>query len=83
MERIQTVTRLVEVKRTRVTFEGEGCPPVVADIWGDQDGRLLRMHVPAQNLDVVRDDIAAVSSRRVTVTRAGDEQVRIPPTASR
>jgi pimeloyl-ACP methyl ester carboxylesterase len=78
-ERIQTVTRLVEVKRTRVTFGGEGGgAPVVADIWGDQDGRLLRLHVPAQNLDVVRDDIAAVSSRRVTITRANDEQVHMP-----
>jgi uncharacterized protein len=78
-ERIQTVTRLVEVKRTRVTFGGEeGVAPLVADIWGDQDGRLLRLHVPAQNLDIVRDDIAAVSSRRVAITRAGDEQFRIP-----
>jgi uncharacterized protein len=77
-ERIQTVSRLVEVKRTRISFQGEGGTPVVADIWGDQDGRLLRMHVPAQNLDVVRDDIAAVSSRRVTITRAGDEEMRIP-----
>jgi uncharacterized protein len=77
-ERIQTVSRLVEVKRTRVTFQGDGLPPVLAEIWGDQDGRLLRMHIPAQNLDVVRDDIAAVSSRRVTVTRAGDEEFRIP-----
>jgi pimeloyl-ACP methyl ester carboxylesterase len=77
-ERIQTVTRLVQVKRTRVTFGAEGAPPVIADIWGDQNGRLLRIHVPAQNLDVVRDDIAAVSSRRVAITRAGDEQVRMP-----
>jgi pimeloyl-ACP methyl ester carboxylesterase len=47
-------------------------------VWGDDDGHLLRLSVPIQNLEVVRDDIASVAARRVTVTRAGDEQVRIP-----
>ncbi|PYQ74084.1 MAG: hypothetical protein DMG04_11605 [Acidobacteria bacterium] len=33
--------------------------------------------IPGQGLDVVREDIAAVSSRRVTISRANDEQVKI------
>jgi len=34
--------------------------------------------VPAQNIDVARDDIASVASRQVVISRPNDERVRIP-----
>ena len=39
---------------------------------------MIRFSVPAQSLDVVREDIASVSSRSVTISRPNDEQVKIP-----
>lgn len=77
-ERIQTTARLIEVRRTAVRLQPQSGPVLDVEIWGDEAGRLLRVSVPAQTLDVIREDIAAVSARRVTITRAGDEQVRVP-----
>jgi pimeloyl-ACP methyl ester carboxylesterase len=78
-ENIQTLGRLISARRTRLTLVVPGgLPPLEAEVWGDEAGRLLRVSVPAQSLDAVRDDVASVSARRVTVARAGDEQVRIP-----
>ena len=47
------------------------------EVWTDGP-RLLRLDVPAQMLSVVRDDIASVASRIVTMARPNDEQVTIP-----
>lgn len=82
-EQIQTLARVIQARRTRVKLNPPpsmptGMIPVEADIWGDEEGRLLRVSVPAQGLEVVREDVASVSSRIVAVSRAGDEQVRIP-----
>jgi len=77
-ETIQTVVRTIKARRTQVTLNPPGAPPLGAEIWSDESGRLLRVSVPAQNLEVVREDIASVSSRRVTVARPGDEDVHVP-----
>jgi len=79
-ERLQTVRRTIDVRRTRAWVEslnatGQGLD---IEVWGDEEGRLLRLSVPAQTLEVIRDDIASVSTRRVAVSRPGDEQVRVP-----
>jgi len=76
-EQIQTAARLVNAHRTHITMMSPGLP-VDADLWGDANGRLLRLSIPAQNLEVVREDIASVAARRVTMSRPNDEQVRIP-----
>jgi pimeloyl-ACP methyl ester carboxylesterase len=76
-EQIQTVSRTIKVRRTPITLEAPSGPPVAGEIWGDEAGRLLRVSVPAQSLEVVREDIASVSSRRVVVSRQGDEHVRV------
>jgi alpha-beta hydrolase superfamily lysophospholipase len=78
VERLQTVERLIEARRTRITFALPDGPPLDAEIWGDEEGRLLKLSVPTQFVDVVRDDLSAVSTRRVLVSRAGDQQVRVP-----
>jgi alpha-beta hydrolase superfamily lysophospholipase len=77
-EQIQTVDRIITARRTPIMLAMPTGPPLDAEIWGDESGRLLRVSVPAQNLEVVRQDIASVSSRRITMSRAGDEQVRVP-----
>ena len=77
-DKMQTVARLIEARRTHVTLSAMGQPGLDADIWGDEAGRLLRVSVPAQSLEFVRDDIASVSTRRVVISREGDEPARIP-----
>jgi pimeloyl-ACP methyl ester carboxylesterase len=76
-EQIQTVSRVIKVQRTPITLAVPTGPPVTGEIWGDESGRLLRVSIPAQSLEVVREDIASVSSRRVVVSRQNDEQVRV------
>lgn len=79
-DQIQTLERVITARRTRVTFRPPNAPPQDADIWGDENGRLLRLSIPAQSLEVAREDIAAVSTRRVTMSRPNDENVQIPAT---
>src|SRR5581483_5234753 len=43
----------------------------------DDTSRLVRFSVPAQSLEVAREDIASVAARRVPISRPNDEQVRI------
>jgi uncharacterized protein len=75
-EQIQTSARLVVARRTHVTISTPNAPLDV-NIWGDESGRLLRITVPTQNIDVARDDIASVAARQVTISRPNDEHVRI------
>jgi uncharacterized protein len=79
-ERIQTPTQTIEARRTHVTMTPNGGPsgPVETDIWSDPTGRLLRVSVPAEGLEVVREDVASVATRRVPISRPNDEQVTIP-----
>jgi len=76
-QQIQTIERMVDARRTRITLAAPGAP-VEADIWTDDTGRMIRLSVPAQSLEVVREDIAAISSRSVPISRTNDETVRIP-----
>ena len=76
-EQFQTASRLISTRRTHITLD---LPGVKLDghLWSDEGGRLVRLSLPGQSVDVVREDVAAVSSRSVPVSRANDEQVRIP-----
>jgi pimeloyl-ACP methyl ester carboxylesterase len=76
-EQIQTTARLVSARRTRVALILPGAQ-LDADLWTDDAGRMIRFSVPLQSLDVVREDIASVSSRSVSISRPNDEQVKIP-----
>jgi hypothetical protein len=77
-EKLQTLSRVIESRRTRVTLQPPAGPSVDVEVWGDENGRLLRVNIPTQAVDAVREDIGAVSTRRVTVSREGDEQVKVP-----
>jgi pimeloyl-ACP methyl ester carboxylesterase len=76
-ERIQTPGGVVEAHRTHVTLAAPNAPLEI-DVWREANGRLLRITIPAQNLDVVREDLASVAARQLTISRPNDEQVRIP-----
>jgi pimeloyl-ACP methyl ester carboxylesterase len=76
-QQIQTAARMITARRMRVTLMTPGVP-IDADIWTDDSGRMIRLSVPAQSLEVVREDIAAVSSRSVTISRPNDEPLNIP-----
>ena len=76
-EQIQTTARLVRARRTRIAIllpAGR----LDADLWTDDNGRMIRFSVPLQSIEVVREDIAAVSSRSVTISRPNDQQINIP-----
>jgi len=79
-ERIQTAAQTIETKHTHVTITAAaaGAPPVEMDLWADPNGRLLRLSVPMQALEVVREDITSVAARQVFASRSNDEQVKIP-----
>ena len=62
-EQIQTTARLINAKRTHVTIS-TATPPVDINVWADENGRLMRLTVPAQGLDVARTDIASAGTRR-------------------
>jgi uncharacterized protein len=75
-QQIQTTARVIRATRTQLTlaFPGAALP---ADIWTDEAGRMIRFSVPAQGLEVVREDIASVSSRSVAISRPNDEPIKI------
>jgi pimeloyl-ACP methyl ester carboxylesterase len=76
-EQIQTTARLVIARRTHIALVLPG-GRLEADLWTDDSGRMIRFSVPLQSIDVVREDIAAVSSRSVTISRPNDVQLQIP-----
>ena len=78
-ERIQTPARTIATRRHQVTFLRPN-GPFDAEIWSDDHRRLLRLSLPAAGIEILRDDIATVNARRQTLSRAGDEDVRIPAT---
>ena len=75
-QQIQTTARVVSATRTQLMlgFPGTAVP---ADLWTDEAGRMIRLSVPAQGLEVVREDIASVSSRSVAISRSNDEPIKI------
>jgi len=75
-EQIQTSARLITAKRTRVTVMASNSSNEM-NVWADETGRLLRLTIPEQGLDVARTDIASVSARQVAISRPNDEPVRI------
>ena len=77
VEQIQTVARLVGTHRTALTLK-LALGDVEAMIWWDDAGRLVRFSIPGQAIEVAREDIAAVSSRTVRVSRPNDEMITIP-----
>lgn len=78
-ERIDTPKASLAVTRYTVALTN---PPPGGElqlfVWIDAAGNLLRMSVPAQALEVAREDIASAASRTAAFSAPGDEAVQIP-----
>jgi len=75
-ETIQVPGRSIAARRWQLHV-GAATSPLEMEIWTD-GSRLLRIDIPVQMVSVLRDDIAAVSARLVTMGRGNDEQAAIP-----
>jgi uncharacterized protein len=75
-EAIQTPGRTIRSRATMIKVPVQGAFQD-GEVWSDENGHLLRINLPLQNIEVVREDIASVAARRVMISRAGDENVRV------
>ena len=76
-ERMQTGTELFTVYHHELVFSGPaGDVPV--DLFADENGSLVRLNIPSQGLDVIRDDVAAPTARTEIYSHPGDEAVIVP-----
>jgi pimeloyl-ACP methyl ester carboxylesterase len=76
-ERIQVGTTFLNVQRYDLLFSNPGGDLAVSLTAGD-GGRLIRLVVPAQAIEVVREDVASPTSRTQVFSNPGDEAVIIP-----
>jgi hypothetical protein len=76
-ERVQTGGRTFGVRRYQLVFANPG-GDLGFQLTADEQGGLIRLTIPAQSLDVVRDDVAASTSRTQTYSNPGDEPVTVP-----
>jgi pimeloyl-ACP methyl ester carboxylesterase len=76
-ERIQVGTSFLNVQRYDLLFSNPGGDLAVSLTAGD-GGRLIRLVVPAQAIEVVREDVASPTSRTQVFSNPGDEAVIIP-----
>lgn len=75
-ETIKIPGRVIAARRWTLHLGG-GSAKLEMDVW-TEGSRLLRLDIPTQMLTVLRDDIASVSARVVTLGRPNDEEVSIP-----
>jgi pimeloyl-ACP methyl ester carboxylesterase len=76
-DRVETPQRVAEATRyTLIVKQPNG--ELRITLWGDADGSLLRLSVPAQGLELAREDIASAAARTTSFSLPTDETVRIP-----
>jgi pimeloyl-ACP methyl ester carboxylesterase len=78
-ERIETPRQSIDAVRYLLSIVNPPPAPALdVTIWADQGGQLLRLSVPAQGVELAREDIASAASRTTTFAIAGDASVSIP-----
>lgn len=78
-ERIETPKGVINVTRYALIFNNP--PPVgnqIVNLWADPNGDLIRMNIPAQSIELAREDIASAAARTAAFSLPGDEPVTIP-----
>ncbi len=76
-ERIETPKRTFAAKRYSLTFKNPG-GDLLASVWAEAaSAAFVRLSVPAQTLEVARDDVASAASRMTSFSILGDESVRV------
>jgi uncharacterized protein len=76
-DRVRTQAALLQFRRYGLELTNP-TNTVHVELWADASGRLLRLTVLDQAFDMVRSDIASITSRREPISRQTDEPVTIP-----
>ena len=76
-ERIETPRRAFTAKKLSLTYKNPN-GELLASLWIEADGRFVRLSVPAQTLEIAREDVASAASRMSAFSIAGDETLRVP-----
>jgi pimeloyl-ACP methyl ester carboxylesterase len=76
-DRIETPQRAITATRYSLIFVQPNGDLQVS-LWTEADGALLRLSIPAQSVELARDDIASAASRTTSFSLPTDEPVRIP-----
>ena len=76
-ERIQIGAAFLNVRRHELTVANPG-GPLTVNLTADENGALIRVSIPVAGVDVVREDLAASTSRVQLHSNPGDEPVIIP-----
>jgi pimeloyl-ACP methyl ester carboxylesterase len=79
VEQMQIGTATFNIRRYEFLYAGPRGMAVV-NVFTDDTGSLLRVNIPAQRVDVMRDDLSSATSRTILFSNAGDEAVTIPAT---
>jgi len=76
-ERMQVATTFLNVRRYDLIF-GNPTGDLAVTLTAAEDGSLVRVAIPSQGLDFVREDVASPTSRTQVYSNPGDEAVIIP-----
>jgi pimeloyl-ACP methyl ester carboxylesterase len=76
-ERIETPQRAIPATRYALSMANQG-GALQMSVWTDASGALLRLSVPAQMLEIAREDIASAATRTTSFSIPNDEPLRIP-----
>jgi pimeloyl-ACP methyl ester carboxylesterase len=76
-EQMQFGTSTFDVHHYELVFDNNGSP-LPMHLYADNIGALVRLSVPSQSIDFVRDDIAGAISRTRVTSNPGDEAVIVP-----
>jgi hypothetical protein len=76
-DRLKTPTRSFDVRRHQLTFQNPK-GPLPVEVWTEEDGALVRVRFPSADLEVTREDVASIATRREKIAREGDEDVKVP-----
>jgi pimeloyl-ACP methyl ester carboxylesterase len=78
-ERMETARAAIQARRYSLKIVN---PPPAGDldatVWSDEQGQLLRLSIPAQRVELAREDIASAATRTTAFSLPGDERVSIP-----
>ena len=76
-ERMQIGTTVLDVRRFELIYvnpSGE----LTTNVTATGDGGLVRVNIPSESIDIVREDVASSTSRTQIYSNPGDEAVVIP-----
>jgi dienelactone hydrolase len=76
-ERMQIGTTVLDVRRFELVYANPS-GEVAINLTANDDGGLVRVNVPVDSLDIVREDVASSTSRTQIHSNPGDEAVIIP-----